>query len=422
VSTLLQHDLEQRQAYRTPSAPWARNLLYLWGYRRFLLKVGVGALLLSTIYAFLIPKRYQSATSMMPPDQSSSSSAMIAALAGRAGAGSSSGLAALAGGLLGVKSNGELYMDLMRSGSVEGAIADRFNLQKLYGKRYRGDTLKKLASRTKISEDKKSGVITIAVEDADPKRAQQMAQSYIDELNRLLIRVNTSSARREREFIEKRLTTVSADLDNAEEQLSKFSSSTSTIDIKAQTQAMVEAGAKLQAQWIASQAELESLRQIYGDENVRVRAARERIAVLQHQLEKIGGSVVAADPANATADELYPPLRRLPELGVRWANLYRSVRVQEEVYELLAAQYENARIQEAKEVGSVSVIDSPSWPEKKSFPVRRWFMLGGMLLGLFLASMFLLLRRSWREMDEGHDLKRVVQPIRARMRRKRVLA
>ncbi len=422
MSTMLQNDIEQHQAQEGTRAPWARNLLYLWEHRRLLRKVGIIALLVSTVYAFTIPKRYTSVTSIMPPEQGNSGTAALAALAGRSAGTSSAGLASLAGSLLGTKSSGDLYIDLMHSGSVEGALASRFHLQKIYGNRYIADTMKRLARQTEITESRKSGVITIAVEDTDPARAQQLAQGYSDELNKLLIRVSTSSARREREFIEQRLTKVSADLDDAEEQLSKFSSKTSTIDIKAQTQAMVEAGARLQGQLISSQAELQSLRLIYGDENVRVRSAGERIAVIKGELEKMGGSAAAADPANATADELYPPLRQLPELGVQWADLYRRVRVQEEVYELLSAQYESAHIQEAKEVGSVSVIDMPSWPERKSFPSRRWFMIGGTMIALIFASFILLLRRSWREMDENHDLKRVVRPMLARMRRKKVSA
>jgi len=88
---------------------------------------------------------------------------------------------------------------------------------------------------------------------------------------------------------------------------------------------------------IFGESELGSLKQIYGDDNVRVKAARERIGVLQRELSKMGGSAADADdPVELSKDELYPPLRRLPELGVRYANLYRRVKVQEAVYELLS--------------------------------------------------------------------------------------
>jgi len=391
-----------------PKAAWARNLLYLWDRRRTLQRVGMIALLVSTIVAFTIPKHYQSSTSLMPPDQQGSGPALLAALAGRAGGAAGGGLGLLASGLLGGKNSGELYIDLLRSGTVTGDLADRFHLQQVYRTRYMKDTLKKLNARTKITENKKSGVITIVVTDTDRKRAQDLARGYVDELNKLLSRVSTSSARRERQFIEQRQASVLKELNAAEEQLSQFSSSTSTIDIREQTRATVDAGAKLQAEMIFGETELESLKQIYGDDNVRVKAARERIGVLQRELGKMGGSPADAnDPVALGKDELYPPLRRLPELGVRYANIYRRVKVQEAVYEFLSAEYETARIEEAKEIPTVNTIDAAGWPEKKSFPPRLIFMLAGTCIVLLITSFAMLLRRNWRELNDGDDLKKL---------------
>jgi len=177
----------------------------------------------------------------------------------------------------------------------------------------------------------------------------------------------------------------------------------------------VDTGAKLQAEMIYGESELESLRQVYGDQNVRVKAARERIGVLKQEIGKIGGS--SEDPGASTAgvkDELYPPLRRLPELGVRYADLYRHVKVQEAVYELMSAEYETARIQEAKEIPSVNVIDAAGYPEKKSFPPRLLFMLAGTAAAMIGCAFVLLLQRSWLERDSQDDLKQVLGLLRAR--------
>jgi len=399
-------------------APWARNILYLWSRRRTLFWVGVVALVLSTAIAFLIPESFDSVTTIMPPEQQSGSSALLSMLAGRAG-GAAGGLGSLASGLLGGKTTGDLYIDLLHSGSVSGALIDRFHLQQIYKTKHTKDTVKKLAGKTKITENKKSGVITIVTSDTDRQRAADLANGYVEELNKLMARVSTSSARRERKFIEQRLASVVKELDAAEEQLSQFSSSTSTIDIKEQTRATVDAGARLQAELIVAQSELESLRQIYGDDNVRVRSTRERIGVLQRELDKMGGS--AFDPGATQAQpngELYPPLRRLPELGVRYADLYRHVRVQEAVYDLLSAEYETARIQEAKDIGTVSVIDFAGPPEQKSFPIRRQFMLGGTFGALLIASLLLLLKKTWDEVDDDDDLKVVAHHVRASLPRR----
>lgn len=387
---------------------WLTNASILWEQRRALLRAaGVGSLL-SVLIVLLIPNRYESSARIMPPENSGNGAAMLAALAGR-GSSEFGGLGNLAASLLGVRTSGPLFVDLLRSGTISSRLIDRFNLQKVYRKRYRIDTAKRLARCTSVEEDKKSGVISITVRDADPVRARDLAQAYLDELNALLNSTNTSSARQERIFIEHRLESAEADLERAEKEMSDFSSTHSTIDIKEQTRATVEAAAKLQAQVIVEQSELDSLRQIYGDENVRVRAARARIADLTTQLRAIAGTseplqddgTVAPDQTAALsrtgAD--YPPLRQIPRLAVPYADIYRHVRVQESVYELLTQQYELARIQEAKDVPVIRVIDSPGVPEKKSFPPRTLLVLLLTIAILIFAAAWILIRERWGRMD-----------------------
>ena len=303
-----------------------------------------------------------------------------------------------------MKDNGALFVDLLHSGTIEGALVERFNLQHVYRKRYRQDALKKLARRTDVTQDHKSGVITIVVTDTDRQRAQEMTQAYLDQLDSLLIRVNTSAARREREFIEQRLVTVQNDLEKAQVALSNFSSKNTTLDVKEQTKAMVDAGAKLQAQLIVAQSEVDSLGQMYGPENVRMRAANARVGELKRDLQKLAGSTSAAgDETDPSA--LYPSLRQMPVLAVRWADLYRQVKVKETVFDLLTEQYELARIEEVKSIPSVRVIDPPSWPEKKSFPPRLIMILALTTLSVLTAAMYLVLQARWLRLSP-HDARK----------------
>ena len=395
---------------QTPTAQqthWADRAMLLWKHRRRLARVTAISFIVSLCIAFVIPKRYKSVASIMPPDQQSSGAMMLAALASHSG--SLGGLGSLAGSLLGAHTTTALFVNLLHSSTVSGHLIDRFNLQHVYRKRYRIDTAKRLAHRTSITEDKKSGVITIAVEDENPVRARDLAQGYLDELNTLVTRTNTSAAHRERIFIERRLHSVEADLERAQLELSEFSSRNSTIDIKEQTHAMVDAGARLQGELLVEQSGLESLRQIYGDGNVRVRETEARIASLQRELEKMTGSSAplvseAAGEGSAASGaddkgELYPPLRQLPRLAVPYADLYRRVRVQEAVYELLTQQYEMARIEEAKDVPVVSVIDPPGVPEKKSFPHRLLLTLVLTFLSFATAAALIVMRDHWSKFD-----------------------
>jgi len=386
---------------------WVPNTSLLWECRRTLAKVFLYSLLLSALVAFLIPKEYESTTRMMPPEQQGMGPAMMAAMMGKAMPGA---LGALAGSVLGMKDSGALFVDLLQSTSIEGEIVDRFDLQKIYSKRYRQDALKKLKRRTEITQDRKSGVITIVVTDTDRQRARDIAQAYVDQLDGLLIRVNTSAARREREFIERRLVTVQNDLEKAQVDLSDFASRNTTLDVKEQTKAMVEAGARLQAQLIVAHAEADSLAQFYGDSNVRMRAANARVGELEHELKKLGGSTTqSADELDS--NELYPSLRQLPVLAVRWADLYRRVKVKETVYDLLTEQYELARLEEVKSVPSVRVIDPPSWPEKKSFPPRVIVILIFTSLSVFATGMLLVMQDNWRRLSSQDARKRLLHHV-----------
>ena len=406
-----------------PDLRWVTHARVLWFHRRFLMRLTGIALLAGLGIAFSIPKQYRATTSIMPPDQQNTSAMMLAALSGRLG--SLGALGTLAGGLAGARTSSDLFIELLRSSTVSNHLIDRFNLQHLYRKRYRIDTAKRLAHLTKITEDKKSGVITIQVEDTDRERARDLAQGYLDELNQLVVQTNTSAARRERVFIEQRLHSVQADLEDAELRLSQFSSSSNAIDIKEQTRAMVDAGARVQAELIVEQSGLQSLRQVYGDGNVRVRETEARIASLQAQLARMAGSSAPAGTGStpgsgpntqqdADPTALYPPLRSLPRLAVPYADLYRRVQVQEAVFQLLTQQYETARIEEAKDIPPVNVIDPPGIPEKKSSPHRLWVALFIAFFAFIVGSTGLLARHYWlaiSDRDPRKELAAEVLPV-----------
>ncbi len=395
---------------------WIVNTSVLLRHRRFLARAVGIALLANIAIALLIPRQFQSTARIMPPESSGSGTALLAALAGRSLGGDM--LGGLAASLLGGRNTGSLFIDLLKSDTVTSRLVDRFQLQSVYGKRYRVDACKTLIRRTRVEQDKKSGVITITVTDESPQRARDMAQAYLDELNLVVNRTNTSSAHRERMFIENRLATVRTELDRAQEALSNFSSTNMTVDLKEQTRATVDAAATLEAELITTQGELTSLDQIYGDGNVRVRAAEARAANLRKELAKLGGTSASlskdvdddsgSSVAQKSSDNLsYPPLRQLPRLAVPYGNLYRNVRVQETVFELLTQQFEIAQIQEAKDTPVLSVIDTPGIPEKKSFPPRTLLILVLTLVEGLAISAFIIVRFHWRAVDPG-DPRRMI--------------
>ena len=402
----------------------ATRLRVLWNARRVVLRATAAGAVLSTLIAFVIPKRFESATRLMPPDQVNTGTAMLAAASSRADSAIGSGLGSVAGDLLGLKSTGQLFIGILQSRTVEDVLIGEFDLRKLYGNRLWEDARKNLARNTDVSEDRKSGIITIRVTDRDPRRAAAIGRAYLEELNNVVTQLNTSSAHRERIFLEERLLQVRQDLETAEKGFSEFASKNTAIDIQAQGKAMIEAAAGLEGQLIAAQTELQGVKQIYADTNVRVRATQARVDELQRQLQKIGGKF---DPAIESADQseqiqtnqvMYPSIRKLPLLGVDYADLYRNTKVEEAVFETLTREYELAKVEEAKETPSVKVIDPPNVPERKSFPPRTLMMLLGTTMAASVGIGWALAKESWDKTDPQEPHKalaaEIIQAVRGR--------
>jgi uncharacterized protein involved in exopolysaccharide biosynthesis len=393
---------------RMPAGQVIAKLRVLWDQRRKLARVAGLGLLLSTIVAFLLPKEFESTTRLMPPDQGNSSAAMMAAIAGRAG----SGFAGLASDFLGMHGSSVLFIGILQSRTVQDDMINKFDLRKEYAHKRWEDARTELAGRSAISEDHKSGIIAITVTDENPQRAAAMAQEYVDELNRVVTELNTSSAHRERVFLEERLRQVKGDLESAEKNFSEFASKNGAIDIKEQGRAMIDAAAALEGQLITAQTELESQKQVFTDNNVRVRATQAKIDELQRQLHKLGGTSTPLESAqNANDQPMYPSIRQLPLLGVSYADLYRQTRVQEAVFETLTQQYELAKVEEAKETPSVKVLDPPDIPEKKSFPHRLWIMLGGTFCFFSIGVIWIFCGEHWERIDAQDPGKVFAQEI-----------
>ena len=414
---LPEHDLPAAPGPEETAQEGESSLVYLqllWQHRRLLARAVLYGLLGSALLAFLIPARYESTARLMPPDSNQTGGLAMAAAALSSGAG---GLGGIASDLLGLKSTSDIFVGILSSRTVQDKLIQQFDLKKLYWDRRIEDARNDLVKHTNISTDRKSQIITITVIDHDPKRAAAMGEAYVAELNRLVVELSTSSARRERIFLEERLKAVSQDLEEAEKEFSQFSSKNTAIDIKEQGKAMVGAAATLQGHYIAAQSELEGLKQIYSDNNVRVRSVRARIAELKRQLEKLGGKgEQASESTGQQEDFLYPSIRKLPLLGVTYADLYRRTRVEEAVYESLTKEYELAKVQEVKEIPTVKVLDHPNIPEKRSFPPRLLITLLGTAFTIAVAATWVFGKTAWSETDSNDPRKVLAQEVFATMK------
>lgn len=387
-----------------PPLPWNEWLAafdYLWSKWPKIALWAVVGLAFSTVLAFRICK-YPATVQLMPPDTSSSGSLAELALPSILKSPGLSGLAGMAGDLLGGKSTGALFMKVLQSRTVEDELVNRFDLRKHYHRTLWEETRHKLESNTVIAEDKKSGVISITVRDRDPKFAAALAGAYVEALDHVMSQVSTSAARRERIFVEQRLAEEKKALDDAEQKFSRFSSKNMTLDVPEQTRVMVEASARLQGELIASRSELQGLQQVYTSENTRVKTLQARVDELERELARLN---TGATTSSGSSSNPYPSIKNLPLVGVAWTDLYRSTKIHETVYELLTQQYEVARIQEARELPTVKVLDQAAVPEERH-PAIPVVVVAGALISILLACLGMLLQR-WGASWDADDPRRL---------------
>jgi uncharacterized protein involved in exopolysaccharide biosynthesis len=402
LSTAEEHDQIAAESAAAPIEISIAELgIVIWRRRRWLAKViGLGTLVTIGI-ALLIPNKYTSTAQLMPPDpQVLSSTSMLSALAGTGSIAPS-----LAGGLMSARTPAGTFIGILDSQTAQDDIINRFDLRRVYYRKLYVDTRKILTERTTIVEDKKSGIISIAVMDRDRYRARDLAEAYVEELDKLVNKESTSSARRERIFLEERLKSIKSDLDTSSRALSQFSSRNATMDPQKQGEATVEAAGKLQGELIAAESELSGLKAQYTDDNMRVREIRGRIDELQRQLRKMGGVGEDVNGADLKTDQLLPSVRKLPLLGFTYYDLYRQVAMQDTIYQTLTKQYELAKVQEAKEIPTVKVLDEPDVPERKSSPHRMTIVALGFLLSALAGITWILASALWDLTYGPHPVK-----------------
>lgn len=361
---------------------------------------------LSIAFAFAIPVRFESTVRIMPPDaQSKIGAALLASAIG--GSSPNIGSGGLAG-LVTSRSPNAVFLSILGSRTAQDDLINRLDLRRVYHCKLYLDARKELVRRTKIEDDRKTGVLTLTVTADSSGRAHDMAAAYVDELNRLVVNMDTSSAHQERVFLESRLKDVKQDLDTASAQLSQFSSRNATMDIQGQAQVTLNATARLQGELIATESELDGLKAIYTEKNPRVEGLQARVASLRRELGKMGGRADKNldDPPSR---EPYPSLRELPLLGATYSQLYERAKIEQTIYEVLSRQYELARVQEAEEIPAVKLLDPPNFPEKKSFPPRTLIVLLTMLLVLIGESAWIVGEEAWKSVDASHPEKAALQ-------------
>lgn len=362
---------------------------------RLILRITVATAVAAVAISFLLPVYYKAETRIFPPQEKGGMN-LAAQLLGQGGA----GLIGLAGGVAGVKSQGELFVEIIKSRSVLDRIVDRFNLLNLYGsdifnftkKRYRQDARKKLLKLITVREDRKSGIIILTVEDKDPKRAAEMANAFVEELKSLRGGLAISEAGQRRMFFEDQLHDTKESLARAEDEVKGFQQRTGMFQVDAQARAIIEGIARLRAGIAVKEVEAKVLRSFATTQNPDVQRVEEEIRALRSELEKL-------ETSKGSGFDPLMPSGRVPEMGTEYLRKLRQLKYNETLYELLSKQYELAKLDEARDAIVIQVIDRAVPPERKSRPQRVLIVLLATGMALFLAILFaLLIEQPWKNL------------------------
>jgi len=334
----------------------------------------VGAIVVSLV----LPPRYTATVMLLPPQQASSMGAALASQLGNLG-----GMAALAGGSLGLKSPNDMFVAMFKSRTVEDAMVQHFGLMQEYRKRFPSDARRAFESFATVDGSSKDGMIHISVQDRDPHRAADLANGYVDQFRIQSQHLAITEASQRRLFFEQQLEQAKDNLANAEEAMKQTEQKTGVIQLDSQARALIESAASLRAQVAAKEVQIQGMRTYATGENSQVVQAQQELESMRAQLAKLGGF------EDSASGGLIVPKGQVPEAGLEYVRKLRDVKYNETIFEILARQFEIAKLDEAREGALIQVVDPAIPPDKRSFPRRGLIVIGatfaGLLCGMFCA-------------------------------------
>jgi uncharacterized protein involved in exopolysaccharide biosynthesis len=355
-------------------------LIVLAKHKRIVLGVPLVAGIAAAIVSLLMPNIYTGTTRILPPQQSASAaSALLNQLGGALG-----GLGGLAGGALGIRNPNDLYVGMLKSRSVADSLISRFELRKIYGADRLSDARNRLEKETTIAAGR-DGIITIDVDDKDPKRAAELANAYVEELMKLTKVLAVTEASQRRLFFEQQLLQAKDNLTTAEIAARQGLQKGGLAQVDAQGRSMIAVTARLRAEISAKEVQLGAMRTFAAEGNPELQRTQQELESLRRELARVEGS----SPLAALGKGDTPSGSGLDNLG-----RLRDVKYYEFLYELLAKQYELAKIDEAKDATVVQVMDKAIEPDRKSKPRRTIIVLVSAFVALFVAILWAFLREA----------------------------
>lgn len=360
-------------------------------HKKLILGVPMIAAIVVAIYSFIIPPTYTADTQMLPPQQQSSASAMLSQL------GALGGMA----GVAGIKNPNDTYVAMLKSRTIQDKMIKRFRLQAVYKTKTPETTRKALNGATTVKVGK-DGIIGISVDDKSPHRAAMLANGYVDELQQLTQVFAVTEASHRRLFYEKQLLQAKQNLGDAEIALKQLQEKTGIIHLDAQAQLGIGTAAGLKGQIAMREVELGAMRTFATGNNPDYIRIQQTLSGLKAQLNKVEtGTVVPS---------------KVPEAGLEYIRKVRDLKYAETIYEMLAKQFEMAKIDEAKESSVIQVLDKAVVPEQKSKPKRTMMVLLSALATGFLTILYAFIKEALNNAKKDTQTEAQLQALKNTLR------
>jgi tyrosine-protein kinase Etk/Wzc len=367
-----------------PGVGLTEALTWIGQGKRLIALTTVGVSVLAIGVGFLLPKTFTARATMLAPgsQQQSSSAAALAAL------GSLGGLA----GVAAPKSPDELYVALLKSDSVQRALADQFDLKTRYEVATYETLRKDFPNHVRVFSDKKSGLISVEVDDHEPQFAATLANAHASEITKVLGRLAVSEAQLRRVFFEKQLTETKENLIKAEQNLRLVQEKSGVIVLDKQAEALIAGAAQLRTMIAEREVQLKVLRTSATEQNPDVVRMGSELRAMRGELARMES--VQGGNAGSAVDI---PVGKLPEAGIAYVRARRELKLQETLLESMIRQYESAKLDEAKDGPALQQVDVALPPDRKSKPSITLIAIAASLVALLLSTAFVITRhyRVW---------------------------
>ena len=359
--------------------------------KSLILKTAFACGALVALIVVFLPIRFQSTTTFLPPSQTQSSSSALLAQLGNLGP-----LASMGQGSLGLKNPLDLQTSLLKSDTIRRAMVERFSLMSEYHAKKVSDAMKKLDRETEIEGDPKDGLIHLTMTDRTPQRAAELANGYLDEFRKLTSHLALNEAAQRRLFFEEQLQSAKDKLVQSEESLKATEQSSGLMQADSQAHVLFERAAALQAQIADKEVQVDSMRTYAGEGNVDLLQSEQELAGLKAELAKLGGG------KTAPTGDFDLTQGKLPAASLEYMRKVRDVKYQETLFEVLARQYESAKLDEAKEGAPIQVVDPALPPDHRAPRYLAILTLLGAFLGASAVSVWAAMQSGFKD-DIKHE-------------------